>query len=53
MLAFVPQTLRGEVVDRQRAIQVAHSGQWHPAGRGTGVTWAQEEQGWKHTKDQG
>lgn len=51
MLALMPQALCGEVVDSQRAIQVAHSGQWHPAERGTGVTWAWGKQGWKHMKD--
>lgn len=53
MLALMPQALRGEVVDSQRAIQVAHGSQWHPAGRGRGVMWAWGKQGWKCMKDQG
>lgn len=48
MLALMPQALCREVIDSQRAVQVAHSSQWHPAERGTGVT-----QGWKCMKDQG
>ena len=53
MLALMPQALRGEIVDSQRAIQVAHSSQRHPAERGTGVMQAWGKQGWKRMKNQG
>lgn len=53
VLALMPQALCGEVIDSQRAIQVAHSSQWHPAERGTGITWAWRKQGWKHVKEKG
>lgn len=53
MLALMPQALCGEVVNSQCAIKVAHSSQWHPRDRATGITWDMGKQRWKHIKAPG
>lgn len=53
MLALMPQALRGEVVNSQCAVKIAHSSQWHPTDMGRGITWDMGKQGCKHIQVSG